>query len=76
MTLTVSNLPAGLQSTDLRASVAGVAAAVDSIGYSGGVATVGVTTGAHGLGLGLRIGLGIGLELGIGLGLEFGLGFG
>ena len=48
LTLTVSNLPAGLQPTDLRASVAGVAAAVDSIAYSGGVATVGVTTGAHG----------------------------
>ena len=48
LTLTVSNLPDSLQPTDLRASVAGVAAAVDSIAYSGGVATVGVTTGAHG----------------------------
>ena len=48
LTLTVSNLPDSLLASHLRASVAGVAAAVDSIAYSGGVATVGVTTGAHG----------------------------
>ena len=62
LTLTVSNLPAGLQPTDLRASVAGVAAAVDSIAYSGDVATVGVTTGAHGRTSAARPGVG-GFEL-------------
>ena len=62
LTLTVSNLPDSLQPTDLRASVAGVAAAVDSIAYSGGVATVGVTTGAHGRTSAARPGVG-GFEL-------------
>ena len=62
LTLTVSNLPDSLLASHLRASVAGVAAAVDSIAYSGGVATVGVTTGAHGRTSAARPGVG-GFEL-------------
>ena len=62
LTLSVTNLPAGLLPTDLRASVAGIAAAVDSVVYSGSVATVGVTTGAHGRTTAARPGVG-GLEL-------------
>lgn len=62
LTLSVANLPAGLLPVDLRASVAGVVAAVDSVVYSGGVATVGVTTGVHGRTTAARPGVG-GLEL-------------
>ena len=62
LTLSVANLPTGLLPADLRASVAGVAATVDSVVYSGGVATVGVTTGAHGRTTAARPGVG-GLEL-------------
>ena len=62
LTLSVANLPTGLLPANLRASVAGVAATVDSVVYSGGVATVGVTTGAHGRTTAARPGVG-GLEL-------------
>ena len=48
LTLSVSNLPSGLVPTDLRASIAGIAATVDSVAYDGADATVGITTGAHG----------------------------
>ena len=48
LALSVSNLPSGLAPSDLRASIAGVAATVDSVAYDGAGATVGITTGAHG----------------------------
>ena len=41
-------MPSGLAPSDLRASIAGIAATVDTIAYDGADATVGITTGAHG----------------------------